>query len=168
MELLLKDGRIGVEARDLHLAAEEGFLDVVRLILAFRGNINLKWRAKSGDALEEGKTTSEWVKLLDQTPKREWMDFETYRQGKSTWRTIADLLDAYEADTASTRAELMRAPHMKTYFIAHTFALVVFLSDGFVREDCPEVVFVSRCWRFQSSRLFSSIFARLFLLVLCG
>jgi len=155
--LLLADSRVDVNqctseaATPLYMAAQEGYIEIVRMLLAWRGDVDTRKRITTSDPEEDGKTVGEWVRALSVIPKREWMEEQAYERIQRIGPDIADLIEEFERDPETVRASAQRLPCHCEYFVAHTFALMVFFTDGFlaVGERTPPRVamFLEMCSR---------------------
>jgi len=139
VSMLLQDPRVDVNtpqnegATPLYMATQNGHLSIVQMILAFHGDVATRLRITTADPDEDGKTAAEWARALVTLPKREYMGEDAHLRIKTLGPTLGNLIVEYEADMATVRASLQRLPHIQGYFIAHTFALLIFYADSFLQ-----------------------------------
>jgi len=138
IHLLLEDWRVDPNrpkinnSSPLYYATQNGHLDVVRHLLASWRPINtgLKSDWNNRKAAEQGRRI---------IPRGSNDSDETFARKKTNGPLCSDIIDEYEQDPEAVRQRLRRLPGVREYFIGHTFALVVFFSDGFLQlgPDAP-------------------------------
>jgi len=112
----------------LWIASQGGHLRVVQVLLASARTIDTKraskWNGKqAADHAHWASTQAKWPDVPYDDPAKRKRDCPL----------IMDLILSYEINPASQRHHLRRQPGVREHYIGHTFALVVFYTDGFVR-----------------------------------
>jgi len=138
VSILLADPRIDPNALDsdqnssLWKAAQEGHLGVVQVLLA------------SGKGIETGvKSAFNGLTAADHGRQQPVVGLQHYEVQADVGRRhangplCASLIGEYERDPVAVSLRLRRLPGIREGYIGRTFALVIFVSDGFLvlRED---------------------------------
>jgi len=141
--LLLADDRVNISWGDhqgctpLWFASQNGHLSIVRLMLASGRDVNHRARSASGDNEWSDTTAADMARRNKDLEQEEDEEEAEFQQRHHDCQVIADLLDSFEADELGTRTKLREVPGIREPFIAESFALVVLLSDDFLRLRPP-------------------------------
>lgn len=131
--LLLADPRVDVELPDDHnssplwMAACYGQLLIVQLLLASGRHLNPNSVSTFNDM-----TPAQSARWAVRQP--EWgMVGDSPANRRAYGAVIGDLLDEFDRNPVQVRLRLRRLPGVREPFIGRAFALIVFLTDGFLR-----------------------------------
>jgi len=134
VSLLLTDHRIDPNLTDvdhctpLWLASQNGHLLVVKHLLASSRDINTKIIS-----LYTNKTAAEQGRQMAIEEKQDDDTKEEYQRSVTNGPLCASLIDDYDRDPDSVRLLLRCDSQIRGHYIGHTFALLVFFADGFLR-----------------------------------
>lgn len=112
----------------LYFASQNGCLSAAKCLLASDRVIDTTTRC-----FWNNKKPAEHARWAATQPR--WPNFpgEDYEKRRANCPLIAELIEEYEQDPAAVRTRLREEPGLREHYIGHTFALVVFHADGFVR-----------------------------------
>ena len=135
VELLLDDPRIDInkpeteQCTPLWMASHNGHLGVVQLILASGREVDTQTKSLDGVDPWNNKNPAEIAQWVGAEPMDPEDTEEDYIRAKKNCLQIADLIESFDLDPATTRQQLRELPHLRTSFFSAVFALVVFLCD---------------------------------------
>ena len=139
---------VNVQCTPLWFASSDGHLTIVQLMLVSGRDIDIQIKSEAGSEPWNSKTAAEvarWVSTLQRLDEESEDEFNLKIQNCPL---IADLIDSFEADPATTRQQLRELPHLRDPFIGEVFALVVFLCDGLLATTKPSAAGASEVARF--------------------
>jgi len=130
---LLADPRTDLNIADLDdcvplwFATQNGHLPVVQHLLASGRPVRTQVRSSFNNSVpaQQGRATC----LVGKTAETE----AQFQRRITSGPVISDLLDEFEEDPEGVRLRLRRLPGIREHFVGHTFAIVVFFSDGLAR-----------------------------------
>jgi len=140
----------------LWIASQNGHLIVVQLVLVSEREITTTPKSIAGAAPWNGKTAAEMARFHATRLKDEGESEQDYTRMKQNGPLIADLLDSFDLDPATTRQRLRELPLFRDPFIGELFAVVVFLCDDLLAVDTE-----------SSSSTTSNMVARFFQIAQC-
>ena len=132
VSLLLEDPRLDVnkpmesQAAPILFAAQNGNLSIVQRMLASAKEIDTKRVSTLTDS-----AAAEHARLMVHFPKQNYETEEDLKRRQQHNMVIANMIEEYERDPITVRHRLRQTRGIREHFIGHTFALVVFFSDGF-------------------------------------
>jgi len=132
--MLLLDARVDPNSlaeestSPLWMLSQGCFLEGARILLASERQIDTTTicTATGNTAAQQGRAMS----AEEQEPEE---SLEDHNRRITNGSLVADLIDEYERDSMSVRHRLRRTPGIRNFYIVHTFAVVVFFCDGFLR-----------------------------------
>jgi hypothetical protein len=138
VSMLWADSRIDINFANYNLstplwfASQNVHLSVVQLILACGKDVDVEKKAIAGPSAWNNTTAFEIAMLM--AGRGRWGNETLVQHARITRDAglIAQLITDFKADPQSTRRRLWNVAGIREPLIAEIFALVVFLSDGFV------------------------------------